>query len=166
RGGAAIAFVCELDERVRELWVVSSDNDGGEGTMVARGDIVAGPNAVGLDNDLIALGERTDAGRHVLRVRRIADGSVAAELGPGLTAAWTPSRPFLVVAANDRRGRCQLWAVELASPHRRSQLTYLETGNMRTCAVSPDGKWAVSSAEGAPEPTLVFTDLSRVRFEH
>lgn len=133
------------------LWVMEAH---GEAEPLARGPFAlpAHPFSPGGHALLVV---RTEAESQHLEMLDITPGGEKTGLGPGLHAAWHPGGQYVVATAADRIGRTQLWAVELAPPHRRMQLTHLRSGVEGAPVIAAEENLALVAQHGAPAVAAV-----------
>ncbi len=90
----------------------------------------------------------------------------AVDIGEALDAVWHPSGAFLLLAANDSRGKLQVWAVEVAGAQRRLQLTSLEEGVQPALDVSPNGQYCTAPlVQTGNVPMCAFVRTDSIIFQ-
>ena len=154
--GEHLAFIREETPKEQSLWLVPVNRGTAVSEPLARGQFSLGNRAFSPDGALLAVSLGSPDNRGLTRLVRTTDGQIVGELGEGWSLSWLPSYAALVGTAPDRKGCAQIWTFEAASPHQRTQLTHLDGGTSRSCALSSDGAWVASARETAPEPALVI----------
>jgi hypothetical protein len=160
--GGLLAYM-RGDEAKRELWVVAPGDARPNGLPLAIGPL--GPYcAFSPDGKHMALDAEVSPGQPEIRVVSAVTGAFEAILGRGRLGKepWHPSGRYVTATAPDDTGEPQVWAIGVAEPHRRVQLTRVQGGVLDGCAVSRDGRWAVAVAAKTAKPMLVFVPLDSV----
>ena len=160
RDGAEVVFVRDLGGSRRQIWVATTSVPGGANRQIADGALTVGPNAISPDGTLLAISELSAAGRSAVRVVRIKDGSLLAELGDGWMAGWCAGNRVIFTAA-DTKGRCQFWTAKCDASAPRAQVTFLEAGVAREFTVYDNGA-AVAGSTGTAG-AMVFVELAKAQ---
>lgn len=160
RDASILVYARELGNNHRSVWVADLSTAEKKSWLLAQGDIVLNDVAISPASDvLVASMPGRGGGQRQLKLIDLRSGEIRTALGEGRSATWHSSTDYVVSTARDLRGRLQLFTTDIAYPHKRTQLTYLEDGVTELCAVSFDGDWALSGARGTLLPTLVFARL-------
>ena len=141
--GERMAYVRQYSRDDRELWLAPEKNASRDGSLLLRGNIVLGARPFHPNGETLVL-TRTDAGGDTsLQLIDVNSGDLVADLGPAERSLWYPAQNYLLVSAEDRAGRAQLWAVSAKPPYQRLQLTHLGRGIVPT--VMLDGQYALTA---------------------
>ncbi len=162
--GTFLAFLRGDSEETQSLWLFPTDGTPRTGEPVAQGTINLSARAFSPDGTLLAVSVSGADGRTAVRLIRTGDRQVDRDLGAGWSVAWHPSGTMLVGTAPDRKNLTQVWAFEANAPYRRVQLTYLDGGTGRACALSGDGAWAASVRPGMADPVVVLAGTTSAGF--
>jgi serine/threonine protein kinase len=157
--GKMLAFIRNQGQDDHSLWLLPADRHTAVSVPLARGNLSLTDRAFNPDGTLLAFASMSPDGQSTVRLVRTTDRQIETELGKGWDVSWHPSGAMLVGTAADRKGFDQVWTFEATSPYRRSQLTHLDGGTSRACALSENGRWAATSLDSTPEPTLVLTRI-------
>ncbi len=154
--GEWIAFLRSHAPDDRSLWLLPAGEPSAALEPLARGNLSLGKRAFSPDGHTIAYAIAPTSGESTVRLVRTMDRQIAMELGAGWDVSWLPSGGALVGVASDRKGFNQLWVFGIEAPYPRTQLTHLDGGTSRACALSGDGGWVAAALNTTAEPALVF----------
>ncbi|GMV91299.1 MAG: hypothetical protein AMXMBFR82_10770 [Candidatus Hydrogenedentota bacterium] len=158
-GGEWIAFTRHHGPVDRSLWLIPTTPTPADPEPIARGDLSLSNRAFSPDGQTLAYAIASSAGKSAVRLVRTVDRQIAMELGEGWDVSWLPSGGALVGVASDRKGFNQLWVFGVEAPYPRTQLTHLDGGTARDCALSGDGGWVAAALNSTAEPALVFARI-------
>ncbi len=160
--GMQVAYLREIGDDSRELWIVQADGTKQAPILIAKGDIDFKRGGFSADGNSVLISDNSlEKGKHI-KIVSTSTASTIAELGNGSTAAWHKSGQSVAVIDIDRKGTDQLWLVPIKRPQeKRQQLTHLDAGTQANCWVSPDGRYIVAPAAGKKNPTLLVVDLQQ-----
>jgi hypothetical protein len=157
--GEMLAFTRNQGQDDHSLWLLPADRHTTVSAPLARGNLSFTDRAFSPDGTLLAFAIMSRDGQSTVHLVRTTDGQIETELGEGWDVSWHPSGAVLVGTAADRKGFDQIWTFEAASPYRRIQMTHLDGGTSRSCALSENGLWASTALASASEPTLVLARI-------
>lgn len=157
-GNGAIAYVCGETNGQKSLWLYQTQGGRNESARLLQGNvrIAQAPFHPGGRSLLCAV--ETAPGEHVIQEISAVDGAVITAFGPGEEAAWRPQGDCCIALARDHANRLQVWAIDAAPPHQRTQLTFLDSGVKTGMILAEDGSRVL-----VPVPQVA--DVVMVRLE-
>ena len=150
--GGLLAYVREPMDGGRELWIANCTGTEETGARLCQGALSLPAHPFSPDGGSLVVARTDEGGQSSLHLIATRPGAQLADLGQGHDATWHPSGAYIIAAG------AQLWAVQHQAPHRREQLTHLQTGLVPAVTMSEDGRYAVAPIPDCPAIAIVTLD--------